>query len=254
MVLGAVISKRGKVEVGPEVGSLTPQPQGSHEVEEQGRPLKKARGEQEAFPEGSLRRGKRGRGVDKEGQVEAGNEPVVARVFEQVEQRHGGGRKLVDVNRLNLPLEEMQHAQREDELLSKRVLKRLTVKELLAKEDDGVSQQRAQVLQNKHRSPGDLRTQVLDKHNGRIREQIVAHGVLGLEHNVLFLGSGSPSGLTFVSDRQSNSRFGQFGSSAQFGHHRGHRVLRRHLEVGRETLELGLGGSRTQRKIDHGVL
>lgn len=251
VVLGAVVSQRSQVEVGPEVGSLSPKPQGGHEVEEQRSSLKEAGGEEEPFPQRSLRRRKGSRSVDEEGEVEASDEPVVTRVLEEVEQRHGGRGKLVDVDGLNLSLEEMQHAQSEHQLLCKRVLEALSVEELLAKEDDGVGQKRTQVLENEDGSPGDLGTQVLHKHHGRVGEEIVADSVLGLEHNVLLLGSGS-SAILLIGHSEPNSGFGQLGGSTQFGHHRGHRVLRRHLEVGGQTLELGLGGTGTQREIDHG--
>lgn len=251
VVLGAVVTQRGQVEVGPEVGGFSPQPQGGHEVEEQGGSLKEAGGEEEPLPQRSLGRRKGGGGVDEEGEVEAGNEPVIAGVLEQVEQRHGGGGELVDVDGLDFSLEEMQHAQSEHQLLGKRVLKALSVEELLAKENDGVGQKGTQVLENEDGSPGDLRAQVLYKDHRRVGKEIVADSVLGLEHNVLLLGAGSSS-ILLIGHSKSNSSFGQLGGSAQFGHHRGHRVLGGHLEVGGQTLELGLGGTGTQRQIDHG--
>lgn len=105
-----------------------------------------------------------GRGVGRVGEVcdqDAGEQPVVGGVLEDVEERHGSQGEAVDEEGLELALEEVQHDHPEGQgLKGRRAIveggQGVDVRTEVVEE--WVNEERAEVLDDKDSTPGDLRT------------------------------------------------------------------------------------------------
>ena len=105
-----------------------------------------------------------GRGGGRVGEVgdqDAGEEPVVSGVLEDVEERHGGQREAVDEESLELALDKVQHDHPKGQGLQGRGAiveggQRVDVRAEVVEER--VDEERAEVLDDEDGTPGDLRT------------------------------------------------------------------------------------------------
>ena len=84
------------------------------------------------------------RTVGPEGQVDAGQGPVISRVLDQVDGRHGGRREAVHEQGLEFPLGEVCHHQPKGERLERR---RLGVRETQEYIEERVDQERPEVFE-----------------------------------------------------------------------------------------------------------
>lgn len=134
--------------------------------------------------------GRVGRGVDEVGDFEAGEEPVVSAVFEDVGSGHGSAAEAVDEEGLQLSFEEVEGNHDHGEGLQLRWLRRgIFVDVGTGEVAEGVDEEGPQVFDDEDSSPGNLEAQVFDEDGAAISklEGLDALGlVVGNEGAVVF--------------------------------------------------------------------
>lgn len=185
-VLGAVSTQRRKVKMCPKVGKFSKKPQGSEHMQLEGTEGDDMATEKKAGKSRALSASVGGRRVNKVRKVKARENPVVARVFEDVERGHGSKGEAVNKSGFDLTLQEMEHDKDKGKLLDPGVVKGLAVDSLLAKVKDWVDDKRAKVLNEVDSAPAQLGAEVLDANGDGlgVSTDVVRQGQIVGERNV----------------------------------------------------------------------